>query len=144
MNRKLIILRGCSGSGKTTLAKKMQKEALESGKTALICSADQYFVNPKSGRYEFDSRKLGNAHAYCRGKVEAAIWLGCDLIILDNTATRRWEFEPYIEMAERDDYEHEEKMVGTLNDNDLKVYANRNVHGVSLDIIRKMAGRFEV
>jgi tRNA uridine 5-carbamoylmethylation protein Kti12 len=145
MGKKIIILRGVSGSGKSTKAKEIIKEAIKDGCfTSIICSADQFFVDPKSGRYEFDYRKLGSAHAYCRAKVEAAVELGANLIIVDNTNTQKWEFAPYIAIAEVNDYECEEVMVGTLNDDDLKIYANRNKHGVPLESIRKMAKRFQI
>jgi len=137
-------MRGVSGSGKSTKAQELVKEAQREGKTTLVCSADQFFVDPNTGRYEFDHRKLGSAHAFCRGKAEAAVWLGTDLVIIDNTNTQKWEFEPYVLLAESNDYECEEVMVGTLNDEDLKVYANRNKHSVPLDSIRKMAKRFQL
>lgn len=141
--RKLVIMRGVSGAGKTTMANKILKETHSKGKTGLICSADQFFVNPKSGEYEFDSKKLGNAHSYCRGKAEAAMWLGTDVVIVDNTNTQKWEFEPYVLLAEENEYDVEEVIVGTLDEQDLKIYANRNTHGVPLDAIRKMARRFQ-
>jgi len=145
--KKIVIMRGVSGSGKSTKAKEMIREILplpRGENVGIICSADQFFVDPKTGRYEFDHRKLGSAHAYCRAKVEAAVELGANLIIVDNTNTQKWEFEPYIAIAEENEYECEEVMVGTLNDDDLKVYANRNKHGVPLESIRKMAKRFQV
>ncbi|MHA2280161.1 MAG: AAA family ATPase [Promethearchaeota archaeon] len=143
--KKIVIMRGVSGSGKSTKAKEIIKEAIKDGCwTSIICSADQFFIDPKSGRYEFDARKLGSAHAFCRAKVEAAVELEANLIIVDNTNTQKWEFAPYIAIAEANDYECEEIMVGTLNDDDLKAYANRNKHGVPLESIRKMAKRFQL
>jgi len=140
---KVIIMRGVSGSGKTTKAKELINETLKEGDTAIVCSADRFFIDPASGKYEFDHRKLGMAHAFCRGKVEAAIHLAADLVIVDNTNTQKWEYAPYVALAEENGYECEEVMVGTLDESDLKVYANRNKHGVPLDSIRKMANRFQ-
>ena len=139
------IMRGVSGSGKSTKAKKLIQEYLNEndGDSAIICSADQYFVDPVSGKYEFNPKKLGEAHSFCRGKFKAALELGADLVIVDNTNTKRWEFKPYVEMAKAYECECEEVIVGGLEENDLKVYANRNTHGVPLDAIRKMAKRFE-
>ena len=143
--KKIVIMRGVSGSGKSTKAKEIIKETIKDGCfTSITCSADQFFIDPKSGRYEFDARKLGIAHTFCRAKVEAAVELGANLIVVDNTNTQKWEFEPYINIAEANDYECEEVMVGTLDEADLKVYANRNKHGVPLESIRKMAKRFQV
>lgn len=141
---KLEIMRGVSGSGKSTKAKELVKAHLETpGATAIICSADQFFIDPSSRRYEFDSRKLGAAHAFCRGKVEAALEFGIDLIVIDNTNTQKWEFQPYIDLAESHSYEWSERIVGNLDEENLKMYANRNIHGVPLDSIRKMAKRFQ-
>ena len=134
---KVKILRGISGSGKSTLAKKAAKET-----PSIICSADQYFIDP-AGRYKFDHRKLGEAHAFCRGKFKAALELGVELIIVDNTNTQRWEFAPYIEMAKLHNYECEEIIVGRFEEAAIKIYANRNVHGVPLEAVLKMAKRFE-
>jgi NEDD4-binding protein 2 len=136
-------MRGVSGSGKSTKAKELiKKQAM--GCTSVICSADKFFINPSSGRYEFEPKKIGLAHAFCRGQVEAAIQLGTDLIIVDNTNTQKWEFKPYVDLAETHGYECTQEVVGTLEEKDLKVYANRNVHGVPLESIRKMAKRFQL
>ena len=140
---KLVIMRGVSGSGKSTKAKELVKEQVV-GTMSAICSADKFFIDPSSKKYEFDPRKLGNAHAFCRGQVEAAIELGVDLIIVDNTNTQKWEFKSYIDLAESNGYKYTECVVGSLEEKDLKLYANRNVHGVPLESIRKMAKRFQL
>jgi predicted kinase len=139
----LKILRGVSGSGKSTRAKELCKEVLGQGKQAVTCSADEFFVDPATGDYNFDSRKLGEAHAWCRGNAHMAMRLGVDLVVIDNTNTRRWEYEGYIKMAADAGYEVSEEIVGQFDESNLKAYANRNKHGVPLDAIRKMAQRFE-
>lgn len=151
------ILRGVSGSGKSKRAKQLIKEwvaarpwagipgdiGLVLERTTIICSADQFFVNPDSGKYEFDAKKLSLAHARCKTRAETAMELGVGLVIIDNTHTRHWEYKPYVELAERFGYEVKIEMVGQLDDSNLKVYANRNSHGVPLEAVRKMAARFE-
>ena len=134
---KLIILRGVSGSGKSTFAKKMVKE-----QNAVSCSTDEFFVD-KNGYYEFNQRLLSEAHSWNRGRIYQAMKMNTDTIILDNTNTQKWEYGAYIEMAERFGYEVEEITIGGTSENEIKQYANRNKHGVSLDIIRKQAKRFE-
>lgn len=136
---KLHILRGVSGSGKSTRAKEIAKAV----NSSIICSADQWFVNRKTGKYEFDAKKLGVAHAWCKTRAETAMELGTELVVIDNTNTQKWEYQPYVDMAEDFGYEVEIEMVGQLDDSNLKVYANRNKHGVPLDKIRQMAARFE-
>lgn len=139
--KKLIILRGVSGSGKSTRAVKLIKES--KALSSLICSADGFFVDHNSGDYNWDPKKLGAAHAWCKARAELAMELGLKLVVIDNTSSTKWEYEPYLELAERFGYEVVEETIGQLDESSLKIYANRNRHGVSLDIIRKQAKRFE-
>jgi predicted kinase len=133
----LIIMRGCSGSGKSTRAKELAKEEPDS----IVCSADDFFM--QDGKYNFDVKLLGKAHSACLNKAVQAMRLGIKRVIIDNTNTRKWEYEKYIGVAKHLMYEVRTEVVGQLDDASLKVYANRNKHGVSLDIIRKQAERFE-
>ena len=142
MTRKLVILRGVSGSGKSTRAKEIKKEAAAKHEVCYVCSADDYFM--RDGKYEFDAKLLSQAHAWCKGKAEAVMYLAAaDVVVVDNTNTQHWEYKPYIEMAQEHGYEVEVIKVGQLDESNLKAYANRNRHGVSLDVIRKQAKRFE-
>lgn len=139
------IMRGVSGSGKSTRAKELLKEFFETNPDgqALICSADDFFMNHATGNYEFNSKLLSQAHAWCRGKFTACLELGLDLVILDNTNTQYWEFQPYVELAKEFGYKVNLNRVGKLDDSSLKTYANRNKHGVPLEVIQKQAKRFE-
>lgn len=143
MSLELYIMRGVSGSGKSTRAKEIIQNALSNGKQAIVCSADDYFVNRKSGEYEFDAKKLSAAHSYCHTRADTAMYLGVDCVVIDNTNTRHWEYERYVELAEEHDYNVNVETVGQLDESNLKVYANRNRHGVSLDMIRTQAKRFQ-
>lgn len=145
MQAKLIVMRGVSGSGKSTEAAKLLEEFLNTNPNSngIICSADNFFVNPDSGKYEFDASKLRQAHTRCKTRVELAMELGVGLILVDNTSTSKWEYQPYLDMAQRFDYEVEIVKVGLLDDDSLKVYANRNRHGVPLEVIQKQARRFK-
>jgi predicted kinase len=142
---KLIVLRGVSGSGKTTKANELKNDFLGQSPGGLvhICSADDFFVNPKTREYKFDGSKLSQAHAWCKGRAYAAMSLGADLVIVDNTNTRKWEYQSYLDMAELFGYEVEECVVGDFDDESLLVYAERCVHGVPFEHITKMANRFE-
>ena len=142
---KMIIMRGVSGSGKSTRAKELVQEFMDTNpdEQVLVCSADQFFVNRETGGYEFDSKKLPAAHSYCRTRAEVAMELGIGLVVIDNTNTRKWEYEGYVALANQYGYEAEVEMVGQLDDSNLKVYANRNKHGVDLEVIRAQAKRFE-
>lgn len=142
---KIIIMRGVSGSGKTTMAREIVKqfEADHPDGKSIICSADDFFVNAHSGKYEFEAKKLSQAHSWCKGQVHAAMLLETDLICLANTSTQLWEYQPYLDMAYNFKYDTEEIIVGEFDEHSLKEYANRNVHGVPLKAIQKMANRFE-
>ena len=142
MYKELVILRGVSGSGKSTRAKEIIKQSAVKS-TTYICSADDYFIDRASGDYNWDPKKLGVAHAWCKTKAETAMDLGINIVILDNTNTVEWEYKPYVELAEHFGYEVEVEKVGQLDESNLKVYANRNKHGVSLEAIRKQAARFK-
>lgn len=150
--KKLVILRGVSGSGKSTYAKKLMEGALGDGYLSVaICSADNYWIRP-DGVYDFNPRMLKNAHAWCRQQVEECMtedltaetgeWQ-CDLIILDNTNTRKWEYQPYIDLAKEHGYEVEEKIIGNFSEDAAKIYAERNQHGVPLSKVVDMMKRFE-
>lgn len=134
---KLVIMRGVSGSGKSTKA----RELTEKDSDSIICSADDFFM--KSGRYCFEAKDLGRAHAWCLGKVAAAMEIGVRLIVLDNTNTQRWEYQPYLTLAAAEGYEVEFQLVGDLDEASLERYAQRNAHGVPLEVIQKQAQRFQ-
>lgn len=143
---KLIIMRGVSGSGKTTRANAIVTEfhsSCANGK-AIICSADQYFVN-EHGQYRFDPKLLPAAHTYCFSRAAAAMELGAELVIIDNTNTRKWEFARYEGMASKFGYTVSHEVVGNVGSaDDLRSYAARNTHGLSINDIIKQADRFEV
>jgi len=145
MQNKLIVLRGVSGAGKSTRAKELVREFLDTNPNdmALICSADDFFVNHESGEYEFVASALRQAHAWCQTRAELAMELGLGLVVVDNTSTQKWEYQPYLDLSQRFDYEVEIVVVGQLDDDSLKEYANRNKHGVPLEVIRKQAKRFD-
>ena len=123
---RLILIRGVPGSGKTTLAKQYAAEGFQH------FEADDYFTHPSDG-YRFDRDELKNAHQWCQACTRRAIRLGLDVVVA-NTFTRRWEMEPYFEMAEQ---------FGA----DLEVIEAtgewQNVHGVPADVVQAMRARFE-
>jgi len=149
---KLMILRGCPGSGKTTYAKYLAENAWQDGyMSVIICSADDYFIRP-DGVYDFNAKMLKNAHQWCKDRVEKAMseeglgngWPGeYDLIVVDNTHTRHWEYQAYLDLAKKYEYPVEIKVIGEFTEEKILEYANRNSHGVPLETVRKMAERFD-
>jgi len=66
----LYIMRGLPGSGKSTLSGQIVKAYLNEGKRAIIASADDYFIDQRTGNYNFDGTRIDEAHQWCRSKAE--------------------------------------------------------------------------
>lgn len=132
-NKLVLILSGIPGSGKSTFGKKYSGNE----DSRITCSANDYFM--KSGKYEFDVSKLGQAHKACMRKFLTHLILeSIDLIIVDNTNTTALEIAPYYMAAISQGYRVE------LHSFDVsaEVGASRNIHGVSLHSCQIMARRF--
>lgn len=93
---KCIIMRGCSGSGKSTFIKNNYPGAV-------VFSSDDYWM--KNGKYCFDIKKLGDAHAWNLRRFTEFVK---DLyerqdfradVVVDNTNTTVAEFGPYYAVA---------------------------------------------
>lgn len=132
---------GCPGSGKSTYARRvMEKLNGIFGYRVVKCSADDYFLD-KDGKYNFNRDKLSNAHGYCKDQARKAMRSGNDLVIIDNTSTTWKERKPYHEMAKEWDYRIVERRIGGTDEASIKLYAQRNLHNVPEESIRKMAER---
>jgi len=129
--KKVIIMRGVPGSGKSTKAKTYG---------GIICSADDFFM--QDGVYKFNRKLIYAAHAHCIYNFEKALFNKEPLVIVDNTHTRKWEYERYIKCAERYGYE---VVIDSLKDAGLSCeeLAKRNVHGVPIENIKRMLARWE-
>lgn len=131
----LFIVRGLPGSGKTTLAETLR------GPHGAMFAADDYFM--VDGEYQFDPKKLPEAHAWCQSACSEVMLFGLhDDIVIHNTFTQRWEMEPYLALAEHYGYRVTVLSVfdGGCTDEQL---AERNTHGVPLAAIQGMRERFE-
>lgn len=137
--KKVIIMRGLPGSGKSYHAKELFQEAVDSGKTAIICSADDYFM--VNGVYTFNSSELKNAHQTCRNLFLKHIEEGLtDLIIVDNTNTKTWEYLEYLGISiKHPEYSLEIHQMMTPFD----VCLSRQTHNVPTESLKKMQDRFE-
>lgn len=141
--KSLIVIRGLPGSGKSTKAKEILKQCEAIGETAVICSADDYFMDLISNKYCFDSKRLPAAHNYCRGVAEGAMKAKAEIVIIDNTNIRRWDFAAYLQLAKKYGYDVEEVIVGKFDKDSIEEYVKRGLHNIPLDTIEKMASRFE-
>lgn len=149
----LYLARGIPGSGKSHRALE-----LAGGDESLIHSADKYFV--REGVYTFDLAQRGNAHAQCRDGALAAIARRDPVVIIDNTNVTVKEMKPYalaafeagysVEIAEPTSewWLRDVKPACLTKDPALIAQAAdllsvKNVHGVPLETLRAMMGRWQ-
>jgi predicted kinase len=125
---RLILIRGVPGSGKSTYAKKLMQE----DPNLSHYEADMYFYNAE-GEYQFDPKRLPEAHAWCKRKTAEDLRNGKSVIV-SNTFSQKWEIKSYIKLGE--EYGAEiiiKKATGNY----------RNVHNVSDEIVNKMKSRWQ-
>ena len=120
----LYIIRGLPGSGKSTLARQLAGQNFH--------EADQYFHT--GGEYRFDASKLKEAHRWCQDCIKDDMQFGVEVLAVSNTFTQRWEYAPYLALAEEHGYR---VFILTCNNK----WAN--IHGVPDEAIKRMADRWE-
>ena len=132
---KVTIMRGLPGSGKSTYV-------ANACLGAVVVSADNFFM--VDGEYQFDRRRIGEAHQHCWNRFIDAIFEGHKHIVVDNTNMTFWEYEAYTNLAGNMGYQIEVLCMkaGLLDDTPLTVLAERNTHGVDLKTIKFMKSRF--
>jgi len=119
----LVLIRGLPGSGKSTMAKEMRRH--------YHFEADQFLM--RDGEYKFDPSLLKHAHESCQKMADAALQIRRDVVV-SNTFTRKWEMQPYLDMAEK----HGATVrIITATGN------YKNIHGVPDEAIQKMRDRWE-
>lgn len=146
---KVIIMRGVPGSGKS-------RYVATKHPNAEVYSADSFFMQPNDAGelvYQFNPAQLGEAHDECfrdflfacsevervrrvQGGFPKHITFD---IVIDNTNTRLFEMSPYVMVARR--YGYPIRIVHVVADPEQ--CAKRNVHGVPLTAIKRMADNFE-
>jgi len=106
MSNKLVIMRGLPSAGKSTRAKELV--ALNGG-VGVVYSTDEFWykvVKPdKPEEYNFELRRLGEAHKWNLLRAQKAIEEGLPLIIIDNTNTTPAEPKLYVDYAIPQGYE---------------------------------------
>lgn len=124
----LYIIRGIPGSGKTTLAGKMMRH----GMVDAYVEADMFMVDDK-GDYLFNPKRLKFCHEQCQRLTDASLTTGKSVAV-SNTFTRKWEMQPYLDMAK----EHGATVTVIICQGDYG-----NVHGVPDEKVAEMKRRFE-
>lgn len=126
-NKEVTIMRGVPGSGKSHWVQRYRS------KSAII-SADNFFVNPKTGVYEFNPELLGKAHDNCLRQYLNLIHEGHPDIVVDNTNIKAFELATYYRVAEALGYRVGIMQMMTLPD----ICISRNIHNVPPNIILSM------
>lgn len=141
MIRKVYIVRGVQGSGKSTYSKELkcyhkrcQISSEEVVPQVKIFSADDYWINPETGKYEFDVSKLGVAHKWCQLEFDKFLnsFMSNEsfVAIVDNTNITKKEILPYVEWLDKTT----EFEIVTVYCDPAKAAA-RNLHGVPPQIV---------
>jgi len=132
----IVLIRGLSGSGKTTLANLIVSD----DENRISVCADDYFTDDAG--YNFDPLRLKESHEWCKERTLEYIKDGYEVVVVHNTFTRKWECDPYIEMARQNDcIVHVLNMYDAgLNDSEL---AARNIHGVPAHVIQNQRKRWD-
>lgn len=126
----LMIIRGVPGSGKSTLAHWLVNGA-DYPECVQVFEADQYFQT--SDGYKFDGTKLREAHLDCQRRTREWLESGNHAIVA-NTFTQRWEYQPYLDMAQE----------LNIPVQVIEVHGNfQNIHGVPADKLESMRNRWE-
>ena len=148
--KNLIIIRALPGAGKSTLAELI---AASTPGSSAICTTDDY---PGLYTYDEDMGLVFNgmqfdendvpmivkAHQWNQETAESAMVDGKNTVIVPNTNVMRWEFQSYLDLAEREGYQVFVISLfdGGCTDEEL---LHRNAHGVPLQAIQGMRERFE-
>lgn len=137
-NKFCFILRGLPGTGKNILAELLAHIAKP--ESARILSTDDYFM--KDGKFQFDKTQLKEAHKVTWEKFKKEVESDSPLIIINNTNFKKYHYSHYVDYAQRHNY-FVSIVIIPFNDVTNRELAQRNVHGVDQDTIRRMRHSFE-
>ncbi len=96
----------------------------------------------RTGEYKFDPKLLGEAHADCLSRFVQAVKERKHRIILANTSTRYWEYCNYTAISEMVGYTTVVADMVPATVKEIKLCADRNVHGVDAATVAAQTLRF--
>lgn len=129
--KKVYILRGLPGSGKSTLANNLAAVSPDS----VICSNDNYPGYSQS--YEWTPEKFVEAKKYCVDLFKQCLKENRETIIVDNCHLTHNSYRFFVEEAKNFGYTIE-IITKKPKEEELELYAKRNLHNVTLPILRSM------
>jgi predicted kinase len=132
----MVIMRGLPGSGKSSLARILARNLSPN----LICSADSYFET-KDG-YQFSKDRLSAAHAACLERAEDIVSYG-GTVIIDNTNSRRSEYQKYIDLADENNYDIYIIEIACRDREQVRIFSERTTHMVPHKNLIQMLMRWE-
>lgn len=136
----VITLRGVPGSGKSFLVTHCSEYLSNSTKVA-VCSAD-YFLIESSG-YKFSSKLLPKAHTCCLELFLQALDQGKELVVVDNTNSKMWEYKIYRYLSSILGCKFYILEVPCPSARTLEAFQSRNQHSVDLTAASKIFQRWE-
>lgn len=139
----IIILRGIPGSGKSTF---VRERIFPKHSVVHICSTDDYFTDPKTGKYTYNLADIGRAHAQClqlfnkfiTNAIPEELREEGEALVVDNTNSGIAEMAPYAAFAVA--YGHPLHIVTLVVNDPIKAW-RRNTHGVPLKTCLEMHKR---
>ena len=120
----MILVRGLPGSGKSTIAKTLIGFYMH-------VEADMFWIND-CGEYDFDIKRIGEAHSWCQNRVYELMAAGFSVVV-SNTFTTLKEMAPYFEMAR--DFDCVPQIIACQGQ-----YGS--IHGVPDEAVTRMRDRF--
>lgn len=137
-----IVFRGLPGSGKSSVSKRVQ-ELLQGCTLQVVRICTDEILEMAEGGYLWAGNKMPLYHGIAHKMAYLATNNDVDIVILDNTNTRKSEYESYIIDARQKGYVTYEFIIGEIDEEAIQNSFNRNSHSVPMEAIRKMAARFQ-
>ena len=136
--KRLILIRGLSGSGKTEHAELIVGDHEDRAEVTV----DRFFEDD-DGKYTFDFTRIKEAYEWCKNETKLLLEDEYEVVVVHNSFTRKWEAEPYFNLAKEHGYEVQVISLydGGLNDKNL---SDRSVHGLSPHQISEQRKRWDL